>query len=138
MMALTLEEHDADIKAMEEKFNGKWQELCLDLVNAPCADAIDKLWKGIVLARDPNYGDWEYPGQAYRHLLAEYNDLKTENERMEAELWDHKLYINLHEMEPRRSETEEYHNLFLQTKDVGEHPSWYDGPCLCRLCCSYG
>lgn len=44
--------------------------------NKPSADALDLLWKEVILAHKPNYGDWEYPGQAYRHLLAEFNDLR--------------------------------------------------------------
>ena len=24
------------------------------------------------------------------------------------------------------------------TRDEDEHPEDYEGPCLCRLCCSYG
>jgi predicted nucleic acid-binding Zn-ribbon protein len=42
-----------------------------DRTNAPCADALDKLWKAIM---PENYGDWEYAGQAYRHLLCVYNE----------------------------------------------------------------
>lgn len=81
-MTKTLAQHDAEIKEMEEKFGGKWEELCLNLVNVPCGHAIDLLWKDIILSKDPNYGDWEYPGQAYRHLLAEYRDLQEENRRL--------------------------------------------------------
>lgn len=74
-MAKTLEQQDAEIKAMEEKFGGKWQELCIDLVNVPAAQAIDDLWREVILGKMPGYGDWEYPGQAYRHLVAEYREL---------------------------------------------------------------
>ncbi len=42
----------------------------------PCADALEDLWRDVLLARDPKYGDWEYPGMAYRHLLAEFYDLR--------------------------------------------------------------
>ena len=63
-----LEEQQKDlIEASEQK-------------NTPCGDAIDLLWKEIILAKDPKYGDWEYPGQAYRHLKAEYDDRVKERD----------------------------------------------------------
>lgn len=40
--------------------------------------ALDRLWKEIILSKYPDYGDWEYPGQAYRHIKAEFDDLKRE------------------------------------------------------------
>ena len=40
----------------------------------PCAQALDDLWKATILARNPSYGDWEYPAQAYRHLLIEFRE----------------------------------------------------------------
>ena len=46
-------------------------------INQPCADAIDKLWKEILLRRRPNYGDWDYAGQAYRHIKAEFQEVET-------------------------------------------------------------
>jgi hypothetical protein len=49
----------------------------------PAAQAIDDLWRDIILARDPNYGTWEYPGQAYRHLLAEFKELIAKLEAAE-------------------------------------------------------
>ena len=81
-MTKTMAQHDKEIQEMEKKFGGKWEELCLNLVNVPSAHALDLLWKDIILSRDPNYGDWEYPGQAYRHLLAEYRDLEKMSQRL--------------------------------------------------------
>jgi len=46
--------------------------------NAPSARELDHLWKEIVLARKPDYGDWEYPAQACRHILAEIKEILTE------------------------------------------------------------
>jgi len=67
-----LEEQQKDlIEASEQK-------------NTPCGDAIDLLWKEIILAKDPKYGDWEYPGQAYRHLKAEYEELQARVKELEA------------------------------------------------------
>ncbi len=70
------EDYDAKIKEMEEKFGGKWEELCLDLINTPSAYALDSLWEKIILARRPNYGDWEYPVQASRHIVAEWEEME--------------------------------------------------------------
>ena len=28
--------------------------------------------------------------------------------------------------------------LLKKTELVFEHPEWYEGACLCKLCCSYG
>lgn len=76
--------YDARIKEMQSRFGGKWQELCLDIVNVPAALAIDDLWKEVILSANPTYGDWEYPGQAYRHLLAEWRGLQAQrNEAFE-------------------------------------------------------
>jgi hypothetical protein len=49
-----------------------------ELGSSPTADALNKLWQDIILKRKPDYGDWEYPGQAYRHLLTEYEELKAD------------------------------------------------------------
>lgn len=83
-MDKTIEEHDREIALMERKFGGRWQELCLDLVNVPAAHAIDLLWQNIVTAQDPAFGDWEYPGQAYLHLIGEYRRLQEENRKLKA------------------------------------------------------
>jgi hypothetical protein len=56
------------------------------LEDNPAADALDKLWRDIILVRRPSYGDWEYPGQAYRHLLAEFNELGERALRAERRL----------------------------------------------------
>lgn len=47
----------------------------LDLIDLPCCDSLDLLWREVILSKYPDYGDWEYPGQAYRHLKAEFEDL---------------------------------------------------------------
>jgi len=31
-----------------------------------------------------------------------------------------------------------YGALLRKTETEDEHPDWYQGPCLCRLCLSYG
>lgn len=47
--------------------------------------AIDLLWQEIILAKNPDYGDWDYAAQAYRHIKAEFDELlKERNEAMEA------------------------------------------------------
>ena len=35
-----------------------------------------------------------------------------------------------------RSRIEE--ELIAETKGLTEHPEWYDGPCACQTCLSYG
>jgi len=52
-----------------------WQKEC-ESRNQACCDAINLLWRDMILARRPKYGDWEYAGQAYRHLLAEFTDVR--------------------------------------------------------------
>lgn len=66
------------------KLNRQWTERPGGVAEAgrdpafnPCADALDLLWRDVILAHKPEYGDWEYPGFAYRHLLAEFNDLRA-------------------------------------------------------------
>jgi hypothetical protein len=57
------------------------KELCDELAevvsNDACGHALQKLWDEIIVARSPNYGDWEYPGQAYRHIKAEFSAVLT-------------------------------------------------------------
>src|SRR5690242_10244679 len=55
-----------------------------EITNDACGDALDRLWKDIIIARSPTYGDWEYPGQAYRHLKAEFEDLRKDRDRLQA------------------------------------------------------
>ena len=54
----------------------------------PCRNALDLLWQEIIIAHKPDYGDWEYPGQAYRHIKAEFEDAMQRAEKAadEAEL----------------------------------------------------
>ena len=75
---MDFEDYDKEVQEMEERFGGKWQELCLDIINAPAAYTLDTLWEKMILARNPNYGDWEYPGQAGRHLVAEWEAVQAE------------------------------------------------------------
>ena len=78
-----MEERDQRIEELEEQQK--------DLIeaskqkNTPCGDALDKLWTEILIARDPKYGDWEYPGQAYRHIKAEYEELQARVKSLEAD-----------------------------------------------------
>ena len=52
-------------------------ELAKDISNDACGDALQKLWDEIIVAHKPNYGDWEYPGQAYRHIKAEFDEIRA-------------------------------------------------------------
>lgn len=78
-----MEEQDKKIKEMEERLGQPWQTAVLEMINAPCADAINKLWEDVIYAqRGRDYGTWQYPGQAYRHLWAEYQDMQTQREKL--------------------------------------------------------
>lgn len=48
----------------------------------PCEDAIDLLWQEIILKNRPDYGDWEYPGQAYRHIKDEHGDVVNQRDAL--------------------------------------------------------
>jgi len=80
-MSKMLEENDKHLKTVEKLYGASFKEI-FNTVNAPCGEALDLLWRNIILSKYPNYPDWEYPGQAYRHLLAEYRDLQEENRRL--------------------------------------------------------
>ena len=59
----------AEAKALEHELSG---------LNAASADALECLWEDIVLSRKPEYGDWEYPGEAYRHIMLEIEEMISE------------------------------------------------------------
>ncbi len=46
----------------------------MDTRNMASSKALDELWKEIILKNKPNYGDWEYPMQAKRHIVCEFVD----------------------------------------------------------------
>lgn len=51
------------------------------------------------------------------------------------------IHIPLTESEWKELEREGEHkrtDLFDRTLRESEHPEWYDGPCLCHECMSYG
>jgi len=52
--------------------------------NCACGDALDSLWKEILI-NHPDYGDWTYPGEAYRHIKAEFDDLRKQLAASQAE-----------------------------------------------------
>lgn len=54
--------------------NAKIRQECR---NEPCGDALELLWKEIILRRKPAYGEWEYPGMAYRHIKAEFEQVES-------------------------------------------------------------
>jgi cell division protein FtsB len=67
----------AEVAAGEEEIEALQKK-----TNHPCGDALDKLWKEVLIRRKPSYGDWEYPGEAYRHLKAEFEEIEAEVERL--------------------------------------------------------
>lgn len=72
-----MDEGDEKIKAMEVKLGESWQTAVLEIVNAPCAHALDRIWKDLF---PDEYGEWEYPGQAYRHIMAEIDHLRKQRD----------------------------------------------------------
>ena len=50
----------------------------MDGHNMAAAKALDNLWKDIIIKEYPDYGDWDYPGMAYRHIMAEIQKNLTE------------------------------------------------------------
>jgi predicted nuclease with TOPRIM domain len=60
------EKREARVEELEQRIQDRE-----DKFNAPCADALQKLWEVVM---PDGYGDWEYPGMAYRHLKAEFDD----------------------------------------------------------------
>jgi hypothetical protein len=73
-----LAEKDQRIEELEEKLQSR-----IDKVDLPCGDALEQLWQKIM---PENYGDWEYPGMAYRHLLAEFQDRDKRIAELEARI----------------------------------------------------
>lgn len=72
-------EPDDEIHALKKRIATLEQEIeqerkAGEQRNTACGDALEKLWQEIIIAKSPDYGEWEYPGQAYRHLKAEYDD----------------------------------------------------------------
>ena len=53
---------------------------------SPLEDAIDKIWRDVVLARKPAYGEWEYGGMAYRHIVAEVRQIEAERDAARDEI----------------------------------------------------
>lgn len=69
------------VKSISEELNAVKGEL-KDRSDA-ATDALDLLWKEVIYARNgEEYEPWEYPGQAYRHLKAEFDELLRELEAL--------------------------------------------------------
>ena len=93
------EDNDNLIKQLEEGIKH---------INAPCADALDKLWRDIM---PPNYGDWEYAGMAYRHLLCMYREQSDKIFDLEEEI--------------KKRDEQDYDD-YLDGKERGELPDDLD------------
>ncbi len=66
----------AQLEAEVERLRAALAQHREQVTNDACGDALELLWKEIILANRPDYGEWEYPGQAYRHILAEFKELE--------------------------------------------------------------
>ncbi len=52
--------------------------------------------------------------------------------------WTDKEWENL-EINLEEANTKQFQDILLDlTRTQEEHPEWYESPCLCQLCCSYG
>ncbi len=58
----------------------------LEVSNEDAEKFIDGMWRDIIIKHKPDYGDWEYPVQAHRHLVAEFDDLRQKNAALEADM----------------------------------------------------
>ena len=72
-------ELQAENKLIREEMNTR---------NMASARALDELWAKIILKKSPGYGDWEYPMQAMRHILCEFEELQAENKRLRSVIHD--------------------------------------------------
>ncbi len=66
--------------ALQAENKGLVEEM--DRHNMAASQALDELWKEIILKHKPDYGDWEYPMQAKRHIVCEFDDLQAENKEL--------------------------------------------------------
>jgi hypothetical protein len=57
-----------------------------DGTKSPLENAIDLIWRDVVLSRKPNYGDWDYGGMAFRHVVAEVREIEAERDAALAEV----------------------------------------------------
>jgi|SRR6185436_4023210 len=95
--------------------------------DVPCAQALNDLWLAIILKHKPDYGDWEYPGQAYRHLLAEFTELRAERDALRARAdqltTSYERYIGVVESQiPRISALESENRQLRERLDGLERP----------------
>jgi hypothetical protein len=54
-------------------------------------------------------------------VIAQYEGLEVHRKLLQANMWK-----------------KERQALLEMTRLLDEHPEGYEGPCLCKLCCSYG
>jgi hypothetical protein len=57
-----------------------------DGTKSPLENAIDLIWRDVVLSRRPAYGDWEYGGMAWRHVVDEVREIEAERDAALAEV----------------------------------------------------
>ena len=56
----------------------------MDTKNMASSRALDELWGIIILNKKPDYGDWEYPMMAMRHIVIEFEKLQARIAELEA------------------------------------------------------
>ena len=78
---LTQYADDLEKRIAEVEAENKLLQDEMDARNMASSKALDELWKEIILTRKPAYGDWDYPMQAKRHIVCEFNELQAELEK---------------------------------------------------------
>ena len=63
----------------------------MDTKNMASSRALDELWGIIILNKKPDYGDWEYPMMAMRHIVIEFEKLQARIAELEGAL-EEKIY----------------------------------------------
>jgi len=66
------------IHASAELASSTMEQILAKVDESPAVQALDDLWREIILTRRPDYGHWDYPAQAFRHLLAEIKEIVRE------------------------------------------------------------
>ena len=112
--AKALQDENARLNAENESLQEE-----IEHRNGASAQALNELWKKIILEKSPNYGDWEYPMQAMRHIVCEFSDLNNEIARLKALLEHSKTQLEYDELQAENAK------LKKALKRYGHH----DSPC---------
>lgn len=74
---VSLKNYPVELAELEERFCNKEAQ-----TNAPCAKALDEVFKAVVQSQHPHRPTWEYPIQAAREIIETFKQLQTENKAL--------------------------------------------------------